>query len=522
MIEEGMKQKIEQLKQAGYKPRNMEIVIPLLYVGDISYLNNGVWIENYQKRFNDIGIKDSSEIAGLLGLEEDFYSFLINLEKSGARKNRIRKYIFAEKISRGIYYDTLTMQILFLDKADKLSKAFSSVKQHDMPVNIPAFSEAEWMELVESNAKSERALEYYDTSKYYSRDIRLLHVPQLEYINIDYQEYYKEDAPEQIYYFPENKLQEISLHYINPPEKPVEKEVQMPDFSDIEGDWINKISAIHKRSEKYIAHREDCVLSTWEQQSELYYALSNAKKFLWISCPWLGMGTKKEKVIAYRKFTIDDEYDLYHYHGNNCEIESVNADGSYNVLESYLKSIVVDDEDNTFLQYEYKNQSGTITLGELIRELLERSDFKKLYIQFGYEPDELEIRSLKAVRVLYDSIPEKYWKKIEIFHQFGNHQKMIIMDEERMVVGSYNFLSFSGNTENYQRDERGYCTDNTKIIKDTWKQVKKEHKNVKSMKDKPDANIIENEMVKMSNGDEAEALRDMIEDMIEKIKNRLN
>lgn len=210
-----------------------------------------------------------------------------------------------------------------------------------------------------------------------------------------------------------------------------------------------RVCKVYEEDCKYETHKDDKILDTEQLRFMLHYALQHAKKYVWISCPWIKYLETEEAIETFLDMSIEDEQ-----YGD--------------------------------MQVSHK------TIGEEIIELLKKDDFEGLYIQFGYSPGKSnnlnkEIYSLKAISMLFDKLKKSrklkstQKQKLKVYHVFGNHQKMLIMDNSLMIVGSYNFLSFEGDTYskgNIEEDcveivrkERGYCTKNTNIIEDTWNKI---------------------------------------------------
>lgn len=83
---------------------------------------------------------------------------------------------------------------------------------------------------------------------------------------------------------------------------------------------------------------------------------------------------------------------------------------------------------------------------------LERKPALEIHIGYGIErlPDQPrspeEIRQLRALRLLQD-MSKRYGGRIKLVEVGNTHEKIIIVDNNYCVVGSFNFLSFNPNNE---------------------------------------------------------------------------
>lgn len=112
--------------------------------------------------------------------------------------------------------------------------------------------------------------------------------------------------------------------------------------------------------------------------------------------------------------------------------------------------------------------SPWIKSGGLNNEILnriERALQRKTRVIIGYGISEKEDSDKKILQRLADIQQKKYGKNLYLVKLNNTHEKVLIKDNEYMVITSFNWLSFKGDLNKGFRQETGYYTQSREAIK---------------------------------------------------------
>ena len=112
--------------------------------------------------------------------------------------------------------------------------------------------------------------------------------------------------------------------------------------------------------------------------------------------------------------------------------------------------------------------SPWIKSGGLNNEILnriERALQRKTRVIIGYGISEKEDSDKKILQRLADIQQKKYGKNLYLVKLNNTHEKVLIKDNEYMVITSFNWLSFKGDPNKGFRQETGYYTQSREAIK---------------------------------------------------------
>jgi DNA-binding MarR family transcriptional regulator len=125
--------------------------------------------------------------------------------------------------------------------------------------------------------------------------------------------------------------------------------------------------------------------------------------------------------------------------------------------------------------------SPWIKSGGLNNEILgriERALQKRIQVIIGYGISKKEDSDKWVLQRLSDIQKKRYGKNLHLVRLCNTHEKVLIKDNEYMVITSFNWLSFKGDPDKGFRQETGYYTES----KDAIKQMKENLSNRMSIK----------------------------------------
>ena len=111
--------------------------------------------------------------------------------------------------------------------------------------------------------------------------------------------------------------------------------------------------------------------------------------------------------------------------------------------------------------------SPWIKSGGLNNEILERIDRalqRSTRVIIGYGISEKEDSDRWILQRLTDIQKKKYGDKLLLVKLSNTHEKVLIKDNEYMVITSFNWLSFKGDPNKGFRQETGYYTESKEAI----------------------------------------------------------
>lgn len=112
--------------------------------------------------------------------------------------------------------------------------------------------------------------------------------------------------------------------------------------------------------------------------------------------------------------------------------------------------------------------SPWIKSGGLNNEILgriERALQRKTQVIIGYGISEKEDSDKRILQRLTDIQKKSYGNNLQIVKLNNTHEKVLIKDNEYMVITSFNWLSFKGDPNKGFRQETGYYTESKEAIK---------------------------------------------------------
>ena len=111
--------------------------------------------------------------------------------------------------------------------------------------------------------------------------------------------------------------------------------------------------------------------------------------------------------------------------------------------------------------------SPWIKSGGMNNEILERIESalkRNTCVIIGYGISEKEDSDKKILQKLTNMQNKKYGNKLLLIKLNNTHEKVLIKDNEYMVITSFNWLSFKGDPNKGFRQETGYYTESKEAI----------------------------------------------------------
>lgn len=111
--------------------------------------------------------------------------------------------------------------------------------------------------------------------------------------------------------------------------------------------------------------------------------------------------------------------------------------------------------------------SPWIKSGGLNNEILgriERALQRRTRVIIGYGISKKEDSDRRILQRLKDIQKKKYGDKLLLVKLSNTHEKVLIKDNEYMVITSFNWLSFKGDPDKGFRQETGYYTESKEAI----------------------------------------------------------
>ncbi len=463
----------ERLKEKGYELNTRSFVLPMIFLGTLRFVEKELFISNYERRLKHVTKEGNQKNAGndsaiMLGFDhhKDLYDLLVNMEKrkSKGRTREARyeegKLFFVPKTGQYLVLPIwifpepmVTMEARRLVKLEEIP-FFSA---NSMTENIPFFP----ANTIRSKAVVSDIIpgfeEYSDTDLWF-REVYPESCPVADCYKLEIETAVKEEK--RLYLINETvisaslgRILEELCNLFEAENTIAEKErlsklyeAKNNDSAELDDSYKRIYLDLKKKYTEVRDHKGDCLVDTAQQKFLFHYALQHAKKQLFISSPW----------IKFRKMNSDRTF-----------------------LD--LKMGSDDCPDCYGLPYEKGDVKKEVSFFSDIIGLINKEEFERLVLFFGYEPTAEEDASRNALNELYNRLlpyPEVR-NKIHVYHRYGNHQKIVIMDQSFLVVGSYNFLSFEGvpyekGEEVIIRQERGYFTQSKELIRDMWGEVNRQ------------------------------------------------
>lgn len=102
--------------------------------------------------------------------------------------------------------------------------------------------------------------------------------------------------------------------------------------------------------------------------------------------------------------------------------------------------------------------------GEILSRI-ERALQRKVQVFIGYGISKREDNDKRILRSLEDIHNRQFGKRLHLIRLNNTHEKVLIKDDEYMVITSFNWLSFKGDPKKGFRQETGYYTESKDAIK---------------------------------------------------------
>lgn len=446
-------------------------------------------LSNIEERLEKEAGINKKRIRTELGVDKELYDMLQYVENNiKLQKNKKNKNIVtSEQINIKIYYESYTGKYIFsfYDLGDNIKRNSELYYKYDV-ILPPAYSREKWSEKVAEAFWSEdnyfiKKQGIKDNDWYISEE-DIYFIPKIREIVIT-----KEQEKTECVFFTKNEydkkyttplLSQIWDEY----EKRKNEEIAY-ELSELDNQYIdnavNMYDKFVKEGEPYRGHKRDSILDTDNLNKIFYSALWSTKERILISSPWLGY--KKELHSKKNQYLKNSDYVRTNYKGDG-------------LLDDYFTSSY----EYSFLNF--KSDDGSF-LGDCILNLLEKG--KEVIILFGYENTSADFGSLDALDLISnDNSFLKYWgNNLKFYHRFGNHQKMILKDNDALILASYNFLSsteYSKRNNDFQRYEMGYITHDKAVVESEWKKFEDEKSSMLEVNPESGINDLRNKLKEKS------------------------
>ena len=115
-------------------------------------------------------------------------------------------------------------------------------------------------------------------------------------------------------------------------------------------------------------------------------------------------------------------------------------------------------------------------LNNQILNLIEKAAQRKTRVVIGYGISEKEDSDKWIINRLYEIKKKWYGQYLELVCLSNTHEKVLIKDNEFMVITSFNWLSFKGDPRRGFRQETGYYTESKEAIAQMKKNLSQEQR----------------------------------------------
>ncbi|MDY3208422.1 phospholipase D-like domain-containing protein [Clostridium baratii] len=431
-------------------------------------------VQEFCLKFLDCGIENIEEVSKFLGLDKNIiYDSIVELNRldlvktysekdvsitsKGKEVLRELNLLVPEEINLPIYVDALTNNIFmsnakFLNSKDIKRSHMHTLKSANSRVTMEDINEKEVSRVIKKYRKK-----YLNDDKYDGILLSVNHINKayFEYKKLNILTFYNKEREElDIKVFEKSdrvpEYEEIILKMQNNNVKQIDfdRKIQYDNVDIEEKDYftvklseniINKAWEYEKNKQN-ITQKIDKIEREIKENKEI---LSEELSDLEEKCTATQMVRILKEEVNVLKSQLDSKNKIVHtYEHRELLINSLKRASKFVVIVSpWIKRSGFDTE-----------------LENLIKQTIGRN--VKVFIGYGIsEKDNSDKEIIKKL----NKIQEKN-NKLKVIKLANTHEKVLICDNEFVVVTSFNWLSFKGNPDFGFRQETGIYTENKEII----------------------------------------------------------
>lgn len=451
--------KLVKYYEAAIPQYHMEVVFTMLKEKSLSVL------QEFILKFIDSGIKDIQEIKRFLGINEtvinsaiaflqreemvvvDIFNSKLRMTDKGENILKVASMIVPEEIEYPMYMDGLLGNVYF-DTKKLFTK--NEVKRFDLTAIVPDKDVPTISDLNYEDVKSAmNAFKRNYVNEKNKLNGNLQEITKIEKIYIEYKKVF-------VLIFKNDKTEEIELQvYVDT--------IRNDDYSTILQKMFNEGVKVFKfdRKSEVDGSKELPLMSSLPAE-----VINNAKKNLATASSYArNLDSLKTQLMEMKENSqIENSVQEQYLLEKKIQQMENEREGSDRVLSTYdhrplLIDALTNAKKSVIIISPWIKKSG---LDNEILRLIENAIRRKTQVIIGYGISEKEDSDKRIIKKLNDICKEKNGKYLKLVRLSNTHEKILIKDNEFLVITSFNWLSFRGNPEWGFRQETGYCIKSNK------------------------------------------------------------
>lgn len=463
--------KLVKYYEAAIPQYHMDVVFTMLKEKRLSVL------QEFILKFIDAGIKDIQEIKRFLGINEtvinsaiaslqreemvvvNIFNSKLRMTDKGENILKVASMIVPEEIEYPMYMDGLLGNVYFDTKKLYTKK---DVRRFDLTAIVPDKEVPTIGDLNYEDVKSAmNAFKRKYVNEKRKLDGNLQEITNIEKIYIEYKKVF-------VLIFKNDKTEEIELQvYVGT--------TRNDDYSTILQKMFNENVQVFKFDRKSEA---DGSKELPLMQSLPAEVINNAKKNLATANSYArNLDSLKTQLMEMKENSqIEDSVHEQHLLEKKIQQMEDEREGADRVLSTYdhrplLIDALTNAKKSVVIISPWIKKSG---LDNEILRLIGNAIKRKTQVIIGYGISEKKDSDRRIIKKLNDICKEKNGEYLKLVRLSNTHEKVLIKDNEFLVITSFNWLSFQGNPQWGFRQETGYYTKSKKAIADMKDNLSKE------------------------------------------------